>query len=240
MASSQIPPAAKANGDQFHCTVSQELRFDDNSGKSQTLYFSSNADDAALLGRYELPPLPPSGGMDIRFSSQRLAEVASARDENVFPVQLSGVTYPLTISWKATHDGRQWILTAGSIKKSMNDDGSVRLTKQPVTLSLSATQNGSNEIPLQYMLGQNYPNPFNPSTEIQYGLPAASRVKLTIFDVLGREVGQLVDEQQDAGYYHISWSPNRGSGIYFYKLTAVSKDAPGTSFVEIKKMILLK
>ena len=92
--------------------------------------------------------------------------------------------------------------------------------------------------PAQYVLYQNYPNPFNPMTVIRYRLPIASRVRLKVYDLLGREVATLVDGMQDAGYKSVEWNPSREiggivSGIYFYQLTT-------PSFRDTKKLLLVK
>jgi hypothetical protein len=88
-------------------------------------------------------------------------------------------------------------------------------------------------IPVTYDLCQNYPNPFNPSTTIRYQLPKRSHVSLKIFNTLGQEITTLVDQQEDAGYYQVQWSPNLASGVYFYSLQA-------GSYIETKKLILLR
>ncbi len=93
-------------------------------------------------------------------------------------------------------------------------------------------------IPSTFSLEQNYPNPFNPSTKIRWQAPVSSWQTLKIFDVLGNEVATLVDEFRSAGNYEVEFKTSAGSfqlasGIYFYKLQA-------GSFVEIKKMILLR
>jgi len=90
------------------------------------------------------------------------------------------------------------------------------------------------EIPEQFALEQNYPNPFNPVTVIRYSLPVSGRVTMKVYTMLGEEVGTLVDETQDAGYWSVRWDASRApSGVYIYKLTA-------ESFVDVKKMILIK
>lgn len=90
------------------------------------------------------------------------------------------------------------------------------------------------EIPTNYILSQNYPNPFNPSTKIRYSVPQSSQVVIKVFDILGREIETLVNEEKLAGEYEIEFNASElGSGVYFYKLQA-------GSFVETKKMILLK
>jgi|GEM_PF-3502411 len=92
--------------------------------------------------------------------------------------------------------------------------------------------------PLTFVLEQNYPNPFNSETKIRYQLPVNSLVSLTIYDINGQIVEQLVDDHQLAGSYHYSWqAPQHASGIYFCKLEAVSNQI---RFVDSKKMILIK
>ncbi len=89
-------------------------------------------------------------------------------------------------------------------------------------------------LPQEFALQQNYPNPFNPSTVIRYQLPVSSVVSLKIYNMLGQEIGVLVDEEQEAGFKSVEWSAaNLPSGIYFYKLHAGSYSA-------VKKMMLVK
>jgi hypothetical protein len=94
-------------------------------------------------------------------------------------------------------------------------------------------------IPTRFLLRQNYPNPFNPSTAIQYELPKAAEVLLVVYDILGRQVRELVDTRQNAGYYTVTWDGrnDRGmpvaGGIYLYRITA-------GSYVKTLKMVLVK
>jgi hypothetical protein len=86
----------------------------------------------------------------------------------------------------------------------------------------------------EYRLSQNYPNPFNPATEIGYELPAASDVRLSVFDLLGREVTLLVNTRQSAGRYTVRFDgAGLASGVYLYRLTA------GNS-VQMRKMALIR
>jgi hypothetical protein len=85
-----------------------------------------------------------------------------------------------------------------------------------------------------FSLEQNFPNPFNPVTTIKYDLVEYGNVKLTVYDILGREVEILVNEQQQPGRYEVSWNAsNFASGIYFYTLTS-------GDFTSTRKLILLK
>jgi hypothetical protein len=99
--------------------------------------------------------------------------------------------------------------------------------------------NSETVLPLAYSLMQNYPNPFNPSTTIEYSIPKASNVKITIYNILG-EVMELLDNSfHQAGNYKVTWNPGKiASGVYFYELKAVSSS--GDDFSQMKKMIMLK
>jgi hypothetical protein len=89
-------------------------------------------------------------------------------------------------------------------------------------------------VPTKYSLEQNYPNPFNPSTTINFSLPKASNVKLTIFNLLGQKVTTLADKFMDAGVYSIKFESSQcASGVYFYRLEA-------EQFLLQKKMLLLR
>ncbi len=103
-----------------------------------------------------------------------------------------------------------------------------------VPTSILTSVEDNKEIPNTFSLSQNYPNPFNPSTVINYQLSAASYVTLKVYDILGREVSTLVNEEKPAGKYKIELNASHlASGIYFYTLRA-------GSFEMTKKMILLK
>ena len=94
---------------------------------------------------------------------------------------------------------------------------------------------------LSYRLEQNFPNPFNPSTTIKYSVPKASFVSLKIYDFLGRDVASLVNEEKTTGGYQVKFNAdNIASGIYFYKIQVTSIDRQAVSFVQTKKMILMK
>ena len=96
------------------------------------------------------------------------------------------------------------------------------------------TSGNNNSIPSDFKLSQNYPNPFNPVTKISFSLPEKSLVTLKVFDMLGREVAQLVNQELSANNYTVSFDGSKlSSGIYFYKL-----ETP--EFIDTKRMILIK
>jgi hypothetical protein len=93
--------------------------------------------------------------------------------------------------------------------------------------------------PATFGLDQNFPNPFNPSTTIYYQLPAPSRVTIRVYDLLGREVRTLVDEEKAAGLFETRFNAtNVASGAYYCRMEA--KAANGNSFTQVRKMLVLK
>jgi hypothetical protein len=121
-----------------------------------------------------------------------------------------------------------WILgDYGSILKTTN-------ARRPV---------GKIVLPEKYSLHQNYPNPFNPVTKIRFEIPPLNlplsggereRVMIKIYNILGREIATLINEQLQPGVYEVTWDgTNYPSGVYFYRLT--TKD-----FSQTRKMVLLK
>jgi len=90
--------------------------------------------------------------------------------------------------------------------------------------------------PNTFTLQQNYPNPFNPATMIVYSVPERVNVIIKVYDVLGKEVAHLVDEEKESGVYRVAFnsgSYNLSSGIYFYQINAGTNRA-------VRKMMLLK
>ncbi len=100
--------------------------------------------------------------------------------------------------------------------------------------------NQTSAVPISFALYQNYPNPFNPTTIIRYDLPEDARVRLTLYDILGREVARLIDGVLPAGYHRAEVNASKiSSGVYFYRLEA-SATSGRSSFNSLKKMLVLK
>jgi len=117
--------------------------------------------------------------------------------------------------------GNRWIAVGayGTILKSSFGEVAVR---------------DKNEIPTVFSLQQNYPNPFNPGTKINYSIPKESFVSLKVYDILGKEVVALINEEQPLGSYEVDFdASNLSAGVYFYKLQA-------GDFVQTRKMLLIK
>jgi plastocyanin len=108
-------------------------------------------------------------------------------------------------------------------------------------VSPTGVNTGSSVVPREFALAQNFPNPFNPGTTIKFELPVESRVKVKVMNVEGKIIATLVDQIQAPGYQSIYWDgSNSATGIYFYKLEAISKADPNRIFKQVKKMLLLK
>jgi hypothetical protein len=150
----------------------------------------------------------------------------------------SGVCYPdSSIEIILTFDASELCVGDyyGSLYIVSNDPLNSYMTI-PIHMKVSLTPAIENEfiIPSVFSLSQNFPNPFNPSTTIQYSIKERTPVQLMLYDILGRVVEVLVNEEQYAGYYKVNFNGSRlASGIYLYRLKA-------GSFIETKKMLLIK
>ncbi|RPI65283.1 MAG: T9SS C-terminal target domain-containing protein [Ignavibacteriales bacterium] len=118
-----------------------------------------------------------------------------------------------------------WLVGDNGMILKTTDGGAVFVEENPHPI-----------LPESFYLYQNYPNPFNPSTRIQYQVSSISQVTLKVFDVLGNEIANLVDEEKPAGVYNVEFgikNAELSSGIYFYQLKA-------GNYLETKKMVYLK
>jgi hypothetical protein len=117
-----------------------------------------------------------------------------------------------------------------------NASGISNPLKVPIKLTATAVGvNEENSLPNDFKLFQNEPNPFNPSTRIRFNVAFRSNVALKIYDILGREVDKLINEEMEAGQHSVVWNPKHGisSGVYLVNLVA-------DNFQDTKKMIYQK
>jgi hypothetical protein len=211
----------------------------DKLGRQQTLYIAQNVGNKINLERYEMPPLPPRGAFDARFSSQRMLEAVSGelKDAATFPIQLQSPAYPLTITYKISDaSGMRFIFekSVGNNKMETHDLISEGVFTVSGEGSLQIKVVADKQVPVQFALRQNYPNPFNPNTAISFDLPGRSDVKLIIYDLLGKEVRKIADGEYEAGSYTLNVDFNTlASGVYLYRLTA-------GKFTDTKKMLLIR
>jgi len=156
--------------------------------------------------------------------------------------------------WVSTDDGENWVIESSGLEPDygrlisygINPLGYLYAGQEGgyvyrTTFTTIGIENLGTGIPVNYNLYQNYPNPFNPSTTIKFDVPYSSlsfgeglRVRLTIYDVLGKEIAVLVNEGLKPGSYQVKWNASGySSGVYYYKL--VSGD-----FSQTRKMVLIK
>ena len=196
----------------------------DATGINYTLYAVKGEVD---LNQYELPPAPPEGMFDIRFSTGRIAEYLNSAIKSI---EISGVTYPLTVRVE-NMDIRLQDETGRQISTNLKSGENVVISDGTIDKLLVSSELK----PTKYTLEQNYPNPFNPSTVIEFSLPEdVSNVKLSIYNALGEKVAELVNTVLTAGKYQYQWNAeNVATGIYIYELRT-------DNFVSVKKMLLMK
>jgi hypothetical protein len=241
-----VPGGQEARNEGKSINDLNTLTITDARGTSQTLYFGADREQAIPVAMYELPPAPPDGLLDARFANggmvQTLTGDAAQAD---FPIRLNAGAYPLTVAWDIRDAAGRYTLAdaAGStVPQRMDGQGSLRITRPSAGLLIRANADGM--LPATFSLGQNYPNPFNPSTTITFALPVDGRVRAEIFDVLGRNVVTLLNEDRPAGYHSLVWDGTNaagrqlGSGTYFLRLSV--DGGAGKSFKDTRKMMLMK
>ncbi len=205
-------------------------------GRERELYFTESSGDIDMT-QYELPPLPPTGIFDVRYTTQQSAAILDLRkqQEQMFSIALQGAEYPVTVMWD---NSKNAVLQIDNTTKDMTGRGTTTITNPESIVRIKITSSTTMDIPKVFSLQQNYPNPFNPSTVIRYELPVDNYVTLKIYNALGQEVATLVDGMQDAGYKSVEWNANNvPSGMFFYRILAQSGDH---NFNCVKKMLLLK
>lgn len=211
----------------------------DNLGRTRRLYLSEKSKNLADF--YELPPPPPADIFDARFASQQMIESYDNGNvaEQRFPIQMQSAAYPITITCRFNDYHGETILIE---EFENNQIASKQILNQEKRLTIPYNENqficitipASKPIPTAFNLYQNYPNPFNPSTTISFDIPEKRNVKITIFDIVGKEVANPVDAEYEAGTYSVVVDFNNlASGVYMYRLRA-------GNFTQIKKMIFTK
>ncbi len=224
-----------------------ELVIKDKANHSQSLYFGQH-ENGISAERYEMPPPPPSGTFDARFGANNMIALhSSSASSETFPIQIEANAYPVMLRWNVDENVKVRYSIETSDEDGQNNRSVTMKGNGSMTIS-SATTNvrlhiSENVLPTEFALKQNYPNPFNPSTFISYDLPVDASVRLTVFDVLGKEVASIVNQEQEAGAYDVSFNAmSLASGVYFYQLTAEPLDASSgkSRFQDIQKMLLMK
>jgi len=182
----------------------------DAQGISQELYLAEKVDET----KYHLPPLPPSSMFDVRFDSDRYVEI----DNYPHKIEFQAVKYPVTLTITNAEKGFYRVKDAvdGSLLNVVLKNG------QPIKISdpsIQAILIEGATVPTSFDLMQNYPNPFNPSTTIRYALAEPVKVKLVVYNAIGQKVKELVNAEQEVGYYSVDFNAsNLASGMYLIRL----------------------
>ena len=150
----------------------------------------------------------------------------TSRSNDALLTSTSGYGTDVSACWTGNYTG---------VTGSQGNFCVVQLTNSPIPVGITPLTGTATE----FRLSQNYPNPFNPVTKIEYSIPFDSKVVLSVYDMLGREVSNLVNNNlQKAGIYSVDFNgADMTSGTYYYKITAQGKE---NDFVMTKKMILIK
>jgi len=150
------------------------------------------------------------------------------------PQSLIGDTVSLYLPQDSLYFDVTFLSYSGS-----NSGGGFSYNRRAVTTSVDIITDDGFVLPDEYALHQNYPNPFNPVTTLRYNLPENRLVNIIIYDMLGRRVKTLINQNQDAGHKSVTWDATNdfgkpvSAGIYLYQIQA-------GEYISTKKMVLLK
>ncbi|MDI6767478.1 MAG: hypothetical protein QME52_11705 [Bacteroidota bacterium] len=225
----------------FESDVIDSFTFENLRGNKQTLQFvHSNISENETVSS-ELPPLPPPGGFDVRFTSQSdIGFVNKKVTIQKFPLTIQSAAFPVKMRWERKHDNLEYQFVNGQEVKTLDSHGEIYIHAPKNEFSIVVRNKKIAETPSVFTLYQNFPNPFNPSTTISFDLPKKSFVRLVIYNVLGVVVSTLADEVKEGGQYHIPWQPSCASGIFYYRIDITNIDNPNETYQSTKVMTLLK
>jgi hypothetical protein len=163
--------------------------------------------------------------------------VSVGKFDKTFPVGTRYLPLERVAVTNAGSNGMVIFNPNGTVRNNLSHTGfqpKAMLITQTFGFTPIAVKEISTESPKTFSLGQNYPNPFNPKTNIEFKLSKTAFVKLSVYDLLGKEIETIVNQQFKAGTYVVDWDASRySSGVYFYKLIT-------DGFTDTKKMILVK
>ncbi|SMO55163.1 T9SS type A sorting domain-containing protein [Gracilimonas mengyeensis] len=180
------------------------------------------ADEAGRLVRF-YAGVPESGGWErVRGWETPQLELTTEWEE-----------YSFEFTATAAHEEHGMRL-AFEFNNEANDGGTIYIDNTTLVKQMTVSNEVTDNVPTEFALNQNYPNPFNPTTTISYDVPEATNVTLTVFDITGRQVAELVNGRKSAGTHTIEWNATQfATGIYLYRITA-------GNFTAVRKLTLIK
>jgi hypothetical protein len=236
-----LKSSATKSEDEINLNRLSSLVITDASGNSQRLFFGVTSELLTGGKLYEMPPRPPGGAFDVRYSTNKYVEYVSENDMREVPIMISTGAYPVSINLELSSQVNFSAILMVDGKETGDGILSHVTVADPHSRITLKFNSSDVEKPDIIRLEQNYPNPFNPSTVIRYYLPVEVKVVLRIYDVLGNVVETLVNGVQDRGDKSIEWNARTyASGMYFYRLDAVSITDPAKSFTQANRMFLIK
>ena len=158
-------------------------------------------------------------------------------------IDINAAVDPISIEWEINpENGISYSFGGGSLGKISSSGNFMIANSRENTIKLFGKSNqlgSESNMPNEFTLHQNFPNPFNPETRISYSIPEQSKIMIKIYDMLGTEVAELVNETKPAGSYETSFNASDlSSGVYIYRITALNGDR--ILFSQAKQMILVK
>ena len=221
-----------AQADQISDISTDKIVFSQN-GTEVNLEVSNQPISREDKYRYLRPPMAPDPVLDVR-----TVDDYGLSDKNTFRIKLTAASYPVAIRFES-NSSPDYVYRITMVDKNGQKDELNLVPGKPVILdreyeTLSLEKLMANEAVFEMALEPSYPNPFNPSTNVQYALSNTADVSMDVYDITGRKVATLVNQQQSAGIYTITFNASRlASGIYFLRFQA-------GSFSEIQKLTLIK
>ena len=196
-------------------TKMNNLDFKLSDGSSQSLYFGSSLSDEEKL-QFSLPPKFDGIQFDVRFEGE------FSHSESGDYIQLVNLSNDLVIGYSIVNNLNKeiWALDIDGARTYLVGSGEIVVGQTPSEIRLIK----ESELPKQFSLGTNFPNPFNGTTVLPYELNETTQVRLTVFDLSGRIVNELVFGEKPAGSYQVEWDGRNAkgfvvsSGMYIYSL----------------------
>ena len=230
------------DADRFRDTATGDVKDASDLGITITTFTTHRSPNGIVFDKDSVLAGDLSGGaFVISLNSSQLAQplgdtgedvlhVALTKNDEVYTAQITRLVYNLNTPLGIELVGNKLFVLETGLWGGNNDPKLWEITLPTGTVDVSENEN----LPEAFELHQNYPNPFNPSTTLSFVISHSSLVILKIFDVLGREVATIVNEELPAGTYKYQWNASGfASGVYFYQLQA-------GNFTNKKKLILLR
>jgi hypothetical protein len=203
-------------------------------------WWSTTGTDNYILSAEKQTPTDAIAGPGTYDFSIKIQPRGNGSNDVAFSLVKSDNSYTFSVAQNDNHDplvGNAFNGIAFALN-SWTGSTTTAMYVQDVKVSLQTItgveEDANAEIPIQYALDQNYPNPFNPTTTIGFALPMSGDVQLSVYDILGRKVVDLVNSNLPAGYHTVNFDASSlASGVYLYRITA-------GNFISVKKLMLLK